>query len=155
MRDDERKLYPVWSGVLMYFPDALRAVSEVSRLGSQQHNPGEPMYWSRDKSPDQMNAAVRHLLDHGQGHRYDMDGGRHLAKAAWRILAELQCDIEQHPWVRMPESVPTLHGTPPSPGTPPNHPTPTDCVDPPPPHGESSPRGAADRPVLARSLRRR
>lgn len=79
----------------MYFPDALAAVAQVSKVGNDQHNPGEPLHWARGKSMDQLNTAFRHMIDHGTGNVYD-DGGktRHLAKAAWRILAELQLSIE-------------------------------------------------------------
>jgi dATP/dGTP diphosphohydrolase len=89
-----RKALPIFDGVLMYFPDAIAAVAEVSRIGNEQHNPGEPLHWARGKSMDQMNTAVRHLMDHGTGTRHDSDGARHLAKAAWRVLAALQLDIE-------------------------------------------------------------
>lgn len=92
---DQRKSLPIFDGCLMYFPLALLAVSEVSRLGNEQHNPGEPLHWARGKSMDQYNTCVRHLMDHRLGGRYDTDGGRHLAKAAWRALAALQLDIEQ------------------------------------------------------------
>lgn len=94
--DADRKALPIWDGVIMYFPDALAAVAQVSKLGNDQHNPGEPLHWARGKSMDQMNTGFRHMVDHGTGTRYD-DGGktRHLAKAAWRILAALQLDIEQ------------------------------------------------------------
>lgn len=92
--DAERKKLPLWTGVVMYFPDALLAVSEVSRIGNEQHNPGEPLHWAKEKSTDQMNTATRHMLDHSKGVVKDTDGGRHLAKAAWRILAELQLSIE-------------------------------------------------------------
>lgn len=92
---DQRKSLPIFDGCIMYFPLALLAVSEVSRLGSEQHNPGEPLHWARGKSMDQYNTAVRHMMDHRLGGRYDTDGGRHLAKAAWRVLAALQLDIEQ------------------------------------------------------------
>lgn len=78
----------------MYFPDALAAVAEVSRMGNDQHNPGQPLHWAREKSTDQMDAAVRHIIDGGTD-RLDTDGGRHLAKAAWRILAQLQLEIEE------------------------------------------------------------
>jgi len=93
--DAGRKALPIWDGVVMYFPDALAAIAQVSKYGNDQHNPGEPLHWARGKSMDQMNTAFRHMLDHGVGNRYD-DGGktRHLAKAAWRILAALQLDIE-------------------------------------------------------------
>ncbi len=92
--DKARKATPIWSGVVMYFPDALAAIAEVSRIGNDQHNPGEPLHWARGKSMDQMNTSLRHQIDHGQGVRYDKDGARHLAKACWRLLAELQLDIE-------------------------------------------------------------
>lgn len=92
--DSERKKLPLWTGVVLYFPDALLAISEVSRMGNEQHSPGEPLHWAREKSTDQMNTAARHMLDHSKGVVKDTDGGRHLAKAAWRILAELQLSIE-------------------------------------------------------------
>ena len=90
----KRKSIPVFDGAVMYFPNALAAVAEVSREGNKQHNPGEPLHWARDKSTDQFNTALRHLIDHANGCRFDVDGQRHLAKAAWRVLAALQLDIE-------------------------------------------------------------
>lgn len=89
-----RKGQPVFTGVAAYFPDALKAVAEVSRIGNDQHNPGQPLHWARGKSADQLDAAMRHMLDH-LANPIDTDGGRHLAKAAWRLLAELQLDIEK------------------------------------------------------------
>lgn len=91
----ERKQRPVYSGVLAYFPDALLEVANVSYLGNEQHNPGQPLHWAREKSTDQLDAAMRHLIDRAKGLVRDTDGGRHLAKAAWRILAELQLEIER------------------------------------------------------------
>lgn len=90
-----RKARPVYSGVLSYFPDALLAVANISHIGNEQHNPGQPLHWARHKSTDQMDAAVRHILDHAKGISVDTDGGYHLAKAAWRLLAELQLLIEK------------------------------------------------------------
>jgi hypothetical protein len=89
-----RKAVPVFDGVLMYFPDAVAAVAQVSKLGNDQHNPGQPLHWSRGKSTDQLNTALRHLMDHGVGEKRDTDGAWHLAKAAWRVLAALQLAIE-------------------------------------------------------------
>lgn len=89
-----RKALPVWSHLIGYFPDAYLAVVEVSVLGNQQHNPGEPLHWAREKSPDQMNTALRHMMDHGLGVTRDQDGAYHLAKAIWRLSAELQLTIE-------------------------------------------------------------
>lgn len=88
----ERKGYPIFTGVIEYFPDALLEVAKVSKLGNDQHNPGQPLHWAREKSTDQLDAAMRHMIEHG---KIDTDGGYHLAKAAWRLLAELQLEIER------------------------------------------------------------
>ena len=90
-----RKGFPIFTGCLMYFPDALAALAAVSKMGNDQHNPGEPLHWAREKSTDQMDTATRHMMDHGTGYTKDTDGAYHLAKAAWRILAELQLTIER------------------------------------------------------------
>jgi hypothetical protein len=86
-----RKKCPVASGVLDYFPDALIAVSRVSFEGNEQHNPGQPLHWARDKSQDQDDTIARHFLQRGT---LDNDGQRHSAKLAWRALALLQLEIE-------------------------------------------------------------
>lgn len=88
-----RKEVPIYSGVLMYFPDAIAAVAEVSRIGNEQHHPGEPLHWDRSKSTDEKDALVRHLLEAGT---MDTDGVRHSAKVAWRALANLQKEIEEN-----------------------------------------------------------
>jgi hypothetical protein len=93
--DKERKALPIFTGVLMYFPDAIAAIADVSKKGNDQHNPGEPLRWAREKSTDQLNTALRHLLDHGTGNVKDIDGSWHLAKAIWRLCAELQLTIER------------------------------------------------------------
>lgn len=90
-----RKDHPIFTGFLMYFPDAIAAIARVSKKGNDQHNPGEPLHWARGKSTDQMDTATRHMMDHGVGTTKDTDGEYHLAKAAWRICAELQLTIEQ------------------------------------------------------------
>lgn len=91
----ERKDAPIFTGVLLYFPLALAEVARVSKRGNDQHNPGEPLHWARNKSTDQMDTTTRHMVDHGTGHVRDADGGYHLAKAAWRILAELELTLEK------------------------------------------------------------
>jgi hypothetical protein len=90
----ERKSLPVYSGVFKYFALALLEVARVSRIGNDKHNPGEPLHWSRGKSDDHMDAASRHILDYASGVATDPSGSEHLANAAWRILAQLQLDIE-------------------------------------------------------------
>ena len=82
---------PMADGLLDYFPNALAAVSEVSLIGNEQHNPGEPMHWARGKSMDHRNKILRHLVDSG---RIDGGGVRHSARLAWRALALLQEEIE-------------------------------------------------------------
>lgn len=111
-----RKALPLYTFLTEYFPDAFLELVKVSVAGNVQHNPGEPMHWARGKSMDQLNTAQRHLFDHGTGTVYDTEtlevlqaiypdaqpealqalsdagaiGTMHLAKAAWRILAEIQ-----------------------------------------------------------------
>lgn len=86
-----RKDTPIFSGVVRYFPDALAAVAELSRIGNEQHNPGKPLHWDRSKSTDECDALMRHLVEAGT---IDTDGVRHSTKVAWRALANLQKEIE-------------------------------------------------------------
>jgi hypothetical protein len=92
----KRKATPAYSGVLKYFPDAILAVSRVSFVGNEQHNKGEPLHWAREKSTDQLDAAIRHIIDYAKGIKNDTDGVPHLGKAAWRILAQLELDEENN-----------------------------------------------------------
>ena len=86
-----RKRIPIVTGLLDYFPDALIAVAEVSFVGNEKHNPGEPLHWARGKGGNNIDEAGRHIVERG---KVDDDGLRHLAKAGWRILAALQLEIE-------------------------------------------------------------
>jgi len=88
----QRKNFPIATGVLDYFPDALVAISEISKAGNDQHNAGLPLRWTRSKSGDEADTCMRHFLQRGTK---DTDGKRHTAKAAWRILALLQKEIEE------------------------------------------------------------
>lgn len=90
----ERKQTPIFSGVVAYFPLSLAAMARVSWTGNEQHNPGEPLHWSRSKSDDHLDAAQRHMLEYAMGNKLDSDGEAHLAKAMWRIGAQLQLDEE-------------------------------------------------------------
>lgn len=89
--DKKRKNMPIASGVLDYFPDALAAVAELSKVGNDKHNPGEPLHWSRSKSKDHADTIIRHFLERGS---FDTDKVRHSVKLAWRALALLQEEIE-------------------------------------------------------------
>lgn len=86
-----RKKIPLFTGLLAYFPDACAAVAHCSYVGNEQHNPGEPLHWAREKSTDQEDCVLRHMVERSA---FDKDGVRHRAKAAWRELAQLQLDIE-------------------------------------------------------------
>tara|TARA_R110002050_G_scaffold554_1_gene4027 strand:+ start:6592 stop:6981 length:390 start_codon:yes stop_codon:yes gene_type:complete len=87
----QRKDTPVFSGVLNYFPDALREIARCSKAGNDQHNPNSPLHWDRSKSQDELDALTRHLLEAGT---MDTDGILHSTKVAWRSLANLQKELE-------------------------------------------------------------
>jgi hypothetical protein len=85
-----RKKFPIATGVIDYFPRALAAVAELSYLGNEKHNPGEPLHWARDKSADHADCLMRHFVDRGK-----MDGKvRHSTEVAWRAFAILELELE-------------------------------------------------------------
>ena len=85
-----RKAVPLVRGLLDYFPAACAEVANVSRVGNEQHNPGQDIHWAWGKSNDHADCIVRHLMDRGT---LDSDGLRHSAKVAWRALALLQEEL--------------------------------------------------------------
>ena len=89
LKAEERKATPVFSGVLKYFPNALKEVAKCSQAGNDQHHPDKPLHWDMDKSKDEYDALTRHLIDHTIN-PIDDDGTLHLAKVAWRALAGLE-----------------------------------------------------------------
>lgn len=89
--DAERAKYPLFDGALAYFPNAIAYVAYISKLGSEKHNPGQPMHWARNKSTDHENKIARHLVDAG---KLDSAGVRHSGNLAWRSLALLQAELE-------------------------------------------------------------
>ncbi len=92
----ERKEIPIFSGFIVYFPDAIAAVASHSFVNNEKHNPGEPLHWARDKSTDQLDALARHLTELGMLEANpEIMGKIELLKAiVWRSLAELQQTIE-------------------------------------------------------------
>jgi hypothetical protein len=90
-KHEERKQTPVYSGVINYFPDAICEVAKCSRIGNDQHNKGEPLHWAREKSTDEPDALLRHLMQYAE---MDDDGMLHATKVAWRALALLQRTLE-------------------------------------------------------------
>ena len=79
---EERKTYPLYRGLFLYFPDALAAVAHLSWKGNQQHHPDKPLHWDKAKSTDELDALLRHILEE------DWDA------VAWRALANLQRKLD-------------------------------------------------------------
>jgi hypothetical protein len=90
MTPDNRKEYPVFTGLLQYFPNACLEVAHVSLVANEQHNKGEEMHWDKSKSIGKGDEIVRHLMD---TETFDKDGLRHRAKSAWRALELLEREI--------------------------------------------------------------
>jgi hypothetical protein len=96
--DAERKALPIFTFLTEYFPDAIIELVQVCVSGNIQYNKDRApsdIVWDRSKSTDQLNTAFRHMWDHKLGKPKDSDGRYHMAKAAWRSLAELQLQIEK------------------------------------------------------------
>ena len=74
----ERKTYPIYSGFINYFPNAIAKVSHLSYKGSQQHNPDQPTHWDMSKSGDELDALMRHMIDGD------------WEQVAWRAMANLE-----------------------------------------------------------------
>lgn len=87
-----RHEYPLFNGLLDYFPDACAAVARHSYLSNEQHNPGEKMHWAPEKSIGTGDQIVRHLKDGMQAYKNeDYEAAEtHLAALAWRGLELLQ-----------------------------------------------------------------
>jgi hypothetical protein len=87
MSSEERKKYPVKTGFLDYFRDAVFRVARVSYEGNQKHNPGEATHWARGKSDDHEDCLARHFLANADE--------EHKANTAWRAMADLQLFLEK------------------------------------------------------------
>ena len=94
MSEVDRKKIPVYTGVIKYFPNALKYISRISQAGNDQHHPEKPLHWDKSKSFDHTDALARHLIDHSQ-EPIDDDGMLHLGKVAWRALAALAMYLEK------------------------------------------------------------
>lgn len=86
-----RNSFPMATGLLDYFPNALAEVARLSFVATQQHHPGEEMHWERGKSMEHRDKIIRHLIDTG---KVDDKGMRHSTMVAWRALALLQEEME-------------------------------------------------------------
>ena len=87
----QRKQMPVYTGVVKYFPNALKYVSKVSLAGNDQHHPNKDLNWDKSKSTDHLDSLMRHLTE---ADKIDDDGLLHLGKVAWRALAALEDYLE-------------------------------------------------------------
>jgi hypothetical protein len=94
----ERKEYPLFRGVLRYFPAALSGVARISKIGNDKHNPGEEMHHARGKSTDHGDCILRHLIDLqdllARKDRHCLVGSDEIltevSSLAWRALAYSQ-----------------------------------------------------------------
>lgn len=79
-----RKTYPVFSGLIKYFPNALARIAHVSYEGNEQHGHSD-LHWDRSKSIDEPDALMRHIID------YVLSGNKkELYKVGWRALAWIE-----------------------------------------------------------------
>jgi len=85
-----RKAIPIFSGFMKYFPKAIAAVAQLSAIANEQHNPGTPVHWDKDKSSDELDALARHLDEIAAGVVYDDDRVLMATKVAWRGVANLE-----------------------------------------------------------------
>lgn len=102
----ERKNVPLLSGVVNYFPAALVGVARISKLGNDQHNPGQPLHHARGKSMDHGDCIMRHTVDieAWKAHIKRTEKEEKAIKIlltearyrAWRALADLQELEEQY-----------------------------------------------------------
>lgn len=86
----ERKTIPLFSVLFGYFPAAMVALTKHSYASNEKHNPGEELHWSRAKSDDHADAALRHLVE-----------GDHVG-LLWRAAALLQMQLEGEGYPKAP-----------------------------------------------------
>jgi hypothetical protein len=109
---EQRKAFPITTGFLDYFPDAVAAGAEVSFLGNQKHNPGQPLHHSRGKSNDHADCIGRHLMQRGGFEKITIDGKEHLVRHSaalfWRAGALLQEELENEAGYDLPRGATAL-----------------------------------------------
>ena len=87
-----RKTIPIYSGCVAYFPDVMGAVAQLSFIANEQHSPGTTMHWAKEKSTDELDAFMRHMVDDANPDTLnrDAEGVLHATKMVWRAMANLQ-----------------------------------------------------------------
>ena len=83
--DAGRREYPLCTGLLEYFPRACAETAHHSHIGNEQHNPGEPLHWAKEKSIGRGDQIVRHLMD-GKTAKDRAEAIHHFAGMCWRSL---------------------------------------------------------------------
>jgi len=96
--DHLRKQVRAYQGFVTYFPDAIALVAYLSKVANDQHSPGEPIHWAKEKSTEELDSLINHLLDLGSKGELsqDSDGMLDAAKVAWRGMANLQRLADKH-----------------------------------------------------------
>lgn len=100
LTSEQRKQYPMSSGLVDYFADALALISHVSWTGNEKHNPGQPLHWSRWNSTDHADCVMRH-----HSTRDNEEHGipfMHMAEEGWRVLAMIQEAMEEYYGLDLP-----------------------------------------------------
>lgn len=92
---EARKEIPIATGFLAYFPRAVAAIAQLSWLANEKHNPGEPLHWSREKSNDHADCAMRHFMQRGTMDTLEGEDVLHIVAAAWRVLALAELELEE------------------------------------------------------------
>jgi hypothetical protein len=91
----KRKEFPLYSGCIRYFPNALAAMAQLSLIANAQHSPGKKLHWAKGKSRDETDARQRHILDEAMAENgeipwHDSDGVHHAVKSLWRAAARVE-----------------------------------------------------------------
>lgn len=87
---------PVFQGLFQYFPNALKAISDVSKYGAEKYKlEYSDVNWARVEGGLERyaDALSRHLLDHFSSSTDPESGLLHIAHAAWNALAVLELTL--------------------------------------------------------------
>lgn len=93
--DDKREDYPLFDVLVGYFPAAMCELARWTKVGNEQHNPGEELHWAREKSTDHRNKILRHLMDYDQK---ESNGFYEAIPMLWRCAALVQELLEKDGW---------------------------------------------------------
>jgi DNA polymerase/3'-5' exonuclease PolX len=90
---------PVFRGVIQYFPEALKAVADVSEMGARKYSwDGWKESASFKDIPRFEDALARHLVNEITEGYYDPESRLlHAAHAAWNALAKLELLLSRFP----------------------------------------------------------